>query len=642
MKTNWMFPCAVLFAANVCLAGAVKSPDGRIVLSFALKDAGAAKSCPMYSVSFKGKPIVVESRLGFDLDDGSPLNDGFEVQSTETSSHDSTWKSVYGERSTIRDNYQQMTVKLSQKKTHALELVFRCYDSGAAICYRIPKSASRDKINIKRENTEFRFNADHTAWCVTSAQGKYARKTISKMGSGVERPLTLKVDDSTYVAIAEARMVDYARMKLGRSKARPHSVVSELSGTVQAALPLTTPWRAIMIAESPGRLLENNDIILNLNAPCAIKDTSWIKPGKVIREVTLTTRGGKACVDFAAKHNLQYVEFDAGWYGHEYSNKSDARTVTVDPKRSPGPLDLPEVIRYANKRKVGIILYVNRRAMERQLDDLLPLYERWGIKGLKYGFVPVGNQKSTVWLHEAVRKAARHKLMVDAHDEYRPTGYSRTYPNFMTQEGIGGDETSPSNSQTLTILFTRMLSGAGDNTICYYDKRVDKNASHAYQLAKAVCLYSPWQFLYWYDRPEASPGKKGGAGGQKGVIGDEPELEFFDHVPTVWDDTKVIQGSIGRYAVIARRSGENWFIGCMNSGEDRTLKVPLNFLPPKKKYVAHIYCDDPKVDTRSHVRIDRFTVDANTVLKASMTPKGGQAIRIVAAAPSDSYPLYSN
>ena len=642
MKTNWILLCVVLCVANVCPAGAVKSPDGRITLSFELKNIAGAKGCPTYSVSFRGRPLIAESRIGFDLSDGSALSDSFEVQSTDTSSHDSTWKSLYGERSTIVDKYNQMTIKLSGKKTSALELVFRCYDSGAAFRYRIPRSASQDKINIKQENTEFRFLADHAAWCVTSAQGKYAKKTISKMGSRIERPLTLKVDDGTYVAIAEAGLVDYARMKLGRSKTSPRSVVSELSGAVQAALPLTTPWRVIMIAESPGRLLENNDIILNLNAPCAIKDTSWIKPGKVIREVTLTTRGGKACVDFAARHNMQYVEFDAGWYGHEYSNKSDARTVTVDPKRSPGPLDLPEVIRYAGKHKIGIILYVNRRAMERQLDDILPLYERWGIKGLKYGFVPVGSQKATIWLHQAVRKAARRKLMVDVHDEYRPTGYSRTYPNFMTQEGIGGDETSPSNSQTLTILFTRMLAGAGDNTICYYDKRVDRNASHAYQLAKSVCLYSPWQFLYWYDRPEASPRKKGGAGGQMGVIGDEPELEFYDRVPTVWDDTRVIHGAIGKYAVIARRSGENWFIGCMNSGEARTLKAPLDFLKPKKKYVAHIYCDDPKVETRTHVRIDRFLVDSDTVLKVFMTPKGGQAIRLVPAVTADSYPLYGN
>ncbi|MBM3892327.1 MAG: alpha-glucosidase, partial [Verrucomicrobia bacterium] len=288
-----------------------------------------------------------------------------------------------------------------------------------------------------------------------------------------------------------------------------------------------------MVADSPGRLLENNDLVLNLNDPCAIADTSWIKPGKVIREVTLTTIGGKACVDFAARRGLQYVEFDAGWYGHEYDDASDARAVNVDPKRSKGPLDLHEVIRYANEHGIGIILYVNRRALERQLDDILPLYRKWGVKGVKYGFVNVGSQQWTSWLHEAIRKAAQHQLMVDVHDEYRPTGYSRTYPNLMTVEGISGDETKPVNSQTLTVLFARFLAGPADNTICYYDKRVDDNATHAYQLAKAVCLFSPWQFLYWYDRPAGSPQKVGGAGGAETGIGNEPELEFYDHVPTV-------------------------------------------------------------------------------------------------------------
>jgi alpha-glucosidase len=382
-------------------------------------------------------------------------------------------------------------------------------------------------------------------------------------------------------------------------------------------------------------LLEHNYLILNLNEPCAIEDTSWIKPGKVIREVTLTTAGGMACVDFAAEHNLQYVEFDAGWYGHEYSDKSDARTISVDPKRSKGPLDLHAVIEYARQRDIGIILYVNRRALERQLNEILPLYERWGIKGVKYGFVQVGSQKWTAWLHEAVRKAAEHHLMVDIHDEYRPSGYSRTYPNLMTQEGVAGDETRPSNSLTLTILFTRMLAGAADNTICYYDRRVDENASHAYQLAKSVCLYSPWQFLYWYDRPDRSPRKTSGAGGSRNVIGDEPELEFFDHVPTVWDDTKVICGEIGEYAVIARRSGESWFIGCMNGEAPRTLDVPLDFLDPDRTYVAHIYSDNLAVRTRTHVKISRWMVNSATILKVDLAARGGQAIRICPATADD-------
>jgi alpha-glucosidase len=223
--------------------------------------------------------------------------------------------------------------------------------------------------------------------------------------------------------------------------------------------------------------------------------------------------------------------------------------------------------------------------------------------------------------------------MVDIHDEYRPTGYSRTYPNLMTQEGIGGDETSPENRQTLTILFTRMLAGAGDNTICYYDARVRRNSSHAYQLAKAVCLYSPWQFLYWYDRPAQSPHEAGGAGNSQRLIGDEPELEFFDAVPTVWDETRVLKGEIGQLAVIARRRGAEWYVGCMNAEQARTITLPLDFLEAGREYTATVYSDDPTVRTRTQVAVTRRTVDADTVLTISLSLQGGQAMRILPREP---------
>ena len=611
----------------------LQSPDGKLAVTFEVKDLADAKGCPVYSVSHHRKPMVSESRLGLDVEK-APLNAGFKIDKHSTSRHDNTWKPVYGERTVIRDHYNQLVVGLKevQPPQRRLQLTFRAYDTGAAFCYTIPKQPGLERATIPKEQTEFRFAADHTAWAVYSAQGKYAKVPLSQIKRGCERPLTIQVAEDRYVALAEARLVDYARMKFAPLTGHPHCLVSDLASPVSAALPLTTPWRVVMVADSPGQLLESNGLILNLNDPCAIKDTSWIKPGKVIREVTLTTTGGKACVDFAVRHNLQYVEFDAGWYGNEYDDASDATTVTVDPKRSKGPLDLPEVIRYGKEHGIGIILYVNRRALERQLDQILPLYRKWGVKGVKYGFVNVGSQQWTRWLHDAVRQAAEQHLMVDVHDEYRPTGYSRTYPNFMTQEGIAGDETSPVNSLTLTILFTRMLAGAADNTICYYNDRVDRNASHAYQLAKAVCFYSPWQFLYWYDRPSASPKKVGGAGGAETGIGAEPEIEFFDHVPTVWDDTKVLQGRIGEYAVIARRKGAEWFIGCMNSGQARTLDVPLGFLESGRKYTAHLYTDDSTVATRTHVKIERRPVDAKTVLKASLSAQGGEAIHIVPGA----------
>ncbi|MBI5394701.1 MAG: glycoside hydrolase family 97 N-terminal domain-containing protein [Verrucomicrobia bacterium] len=650
--------CAALcaLALPAVTAAELKSPDGKVVVLFSVRDDGGEKGCLFYGVSYRGKPILAESRLGLTLKEGLALTAGFKPVKLDCGSHDETWKPVYGERSSIRDHYNQLVVDLADGQTppRQLRLTFRAYDEGAAFCYTLPKQAAMDRVSITKENSEFRFTADHTAWAVYSAQGNYAKVALAKIKPGCERPLPVQVADDCYAAIGEAKLVDYARMKLAPlagtssrrrkeadspvAKVQPpppyvggYGLVSDLTGGVEAALPLTTPWRFVMVADSPGRLLENNFLLLNLNDPCAIADTAWIKPGKVIREVTLTTVGGKACVDFAVKRGLQYVEFDAGWYGHEYDDAADASAVNVDPKRSKGPLDLHEVIRYGNEHGIGVILYVNRRALEKQLDQILPLYKKWGVAGVKYGFVNVGTQQWTAWLHDAVRKAAAHQLMVDIHDEYRPTGYSRTYPNLMTQEGIAGDETSPLNTNTLTILFSRMLGGAADNTICYYDARVDRNATHACQLAKAVCLYSPWQFLYWYDRPPASPQKVGGAGNAETKIGDEPELEFYNAVPTVWDETQVIHGRIGEYAVIARRSGAAWFIGSLNSGEARTLDVPLKFLARDRKYAAHIYSDDPSAPTRTHVKVERRLVDATTTLKMEMSAQGGQAIRIVPA-----------
>ncbi len=605
----------------------VASPDGGVVATFEVKDFDGARGCLVYRVQYKGKPVLVDSRMGLEIE-GAPLRDSFELIRQVHGRRDKTWKPVYGERSVVRDRHNHATIEVRETRPprRTLQLTFRAYDEGAAFRYTIPRQEGLDRVTITRELTEFRFPADFAAWAVYSAQGNYEETTLSRVRRGCERPLTVRTDDGAYAAIGEARLVDYARMKFDPLKAPEPALVSALSGAVTSDTPLTTPWRFAMAGDSPGALLERNDLLLNLNDPCAIADTSWIRPGKVIREVTLTTAGGRSCVDFAVKRNLQYVEFDAGWYGNEYDDRADATAVNLDPKRSKGPLDLAEVIRYGNERGVGVILYVNRRALERQLDEILPLYRKWGVKGVKFGFVNVGPQQWTAWLHRAVRKAAENRLMVDIHDEYRPTGYSRTYPNLMTQEGIAGDETRPANSLTLTILFTRCLAGAADNTICYYDRRVDENASHAYQLAKAVCLYSPWQFLYWYDRPESSR--------------DEPELEFYDRLPTVWDDTKVIHGRIGEFAVLARRRGDEWFVGGMNAGEARTLDVPLSFLDKGRRWTAHVYSDDPGAPTRTKVRVERFTVNAGTTLRMSMRERGGQAVRIAPATAGEAHPPY--
>jgi alpha-glucosidase len=589
----------------------LESPDKAVRAAIDLSPEGALT----YRVDFKGKPVISASRLGFTTEDKADLTAGYSFVSEARTAVNQTWKPPFGERSLVADAYQSLTLAHKIKGAGDLTLTLECraYNAGFAFRYVFPKQ-TRTQLDIAKENTEFAFTGNHRAWPVYSAQGTYKPALLSEVKDGAERPLTVELTDGPVVAIGEAGLFTFARMKFAPLAGKPNTLVSKLDGRAVLPLPGATPWRYVMVADSAARLLEQNDFILNLNEPSKIADTSWIKPGKVIRETSLTTTGGKACVDFAKVMNLQYVEFDAGWYGHEYDDASDARTVTLDPKRSKGPLDLQEVIRYGKEKGVGVLLYVNRRELERRLDELLPLYKSWGVAGLKYGFVNVGNQKWTAWLHEAIRKAGEAGLMLDIHDEYRLTGNQRTWPNVMTVEGISGNEEMPEAAHNCALPFTRYLCGPGDYTPCWYNNRVKNTRAH--QLALPAVYYSPWQFLFWYDNPS--------------LYKADPELDFWRQIPTVWDDTKVLNAKIGAYATVARRSGDAWFVGSINALERRTLALPLTFLTPGKTYTAQIYSDAaPDGSDRTKVACATREVTAADTLSADMAANGGHAVRLV-------------
>jgi alpha-glucosidase len=603
----------------------IKSPDGKITVTVGTGDSSAV----LYSVAIDDSIIIQNSRMGFLLGEGQEVGKNLEIISFSEMEVNQSWKPVYGERSEIKDHFNEAKIQLKEKSSsaRAFEITFRVYNEGVAFNYTFSAQSENETLHIQKELTEFRLTRNFECWASERAQSEIRKIQVNSIEKPVERPLVVEAGN-WLLAVGEAKLIDFARMKfvVGENE---NSLVAFLEGEATVNLPYTTPWRTIMIGKSAGELLENNHFYENLNDPCAIEDVSWIKPGKVIREVTLTTQGGFACVDFAAENGLQYVEFDAGWYGNEYDDTSDASTITVDPKRSPGPLDLHRVIEYAETKGIGIILYVNRRALEKQLDDILPLYKSWGIKGVKYGFVQVGSQEWTTWLHDAVKKAAENKLMVDIHDEYRPTGFSRTYPNLLTQEGIRGDEESPSNEHTLITMFTRMLAGAGDNTNCYYAPRVtEKMGGHVSQLAKAVMIYSPWQFLFWYDRPDGSPGKKGGAGDSDGFIKNHPELDFFKNTPTVWDESKVLESEIGQFATIARRSGNDWFLGSLTGNEPRTCTIDFKFLDSGADYSATVYSFDPESESSTKVKIEQIQINSNTKLEFEILANSGLAIQI--------------
>ncbi|GAA5221341.1 glycoside hydrolase family 97 protein [Membranihabitans marinus] len=598
----------------------IVSPNGQVELKLEV-----LSGQPYYSVFVDGEEWVGYSELGLEMAGSEISFKDVSMASVNIYSIDSLWSPVYGEASVYREHFQggNIQYKANQSTQKGYNLEVKVFDTGIAFRYHI---ASEQSVTVLSELTTFNLPSNAQTWVTHTAQGKIEKMSVSNIEEeAVERPLLVELSDHQYIAIGEAGLYDFARMKLKGNKTGP-GLQASLASKIEYPGSFKSPWRFIMLGHSPNTLLQNNELVLHLSPPNAIGKTDWIEPGKVIREVTLTTQGGMACVDFAVKHGIRYVEFDAGWYGNEYDDASDATTVTVDPKRSKGPLELQKVIDYAESKNIGIILYLNRRSLERQLEEVLPLLHSWGIKGVKYGFVRVGDQEWTKWLHDAVALAAKYKLMVDIHDEYRPTGMSRTYPNLLTQEGIRGDEESPDNTMVLKTIYTRMLAGAGDHTVCYFADRVETMGSHGSQLAKTVCLYSPWQFVYWYDRPEASPRKVGGAGKNEMFIAEIPELGFFDAVPTVWDETKILGGYPGLYNVTARRNGKNWYLGVINGEEERKLDLSLTFLDDNATYDAIIYTDDPSLNPPHRLRIDQEVVDSRSQLSLEINSNNGAAI----------------
>ncbi|MFB9057351.1 glycoside hydrolase family 97 N-terminal domain-containing protein [Mariniflexile ostreae] len=642
----------VLFACKASDKTELVSPDGTKTISFFYDENSNNLS---FSIQYDNQDVVLPSTLEL-FSKEIEFSGNLSILKVENSTVNNVWHSNFSELSNIPDHYNQTKIYLKLGEAQ-INLIGRAYNEGIAFAYEIPEQNNISEIGLD-EIIHYNFDKDYPVWSTPkrepgklTAQGEYKKIPLSQLEAGAERPLVIEVNDSLVVALAEAKLVDYARLSFNKGTSSKYSILSELDGkmgeqkqdTISGAiisnrdsegvkvhkkLPFQSPWRVVMIGKSHGELLENNYILQNLNDPSEIADESWIKPGKVLRETTLTTQGAFAAIDFVVEHNMQYIMFDAGWYGDEMKNESDATTVALDPKRSKGPLDMEAVTAYGKERGIGLILYVNRRALEKQLDEILPLFKTWGIAGIKFGFVRVGDQEATAWMHEAIKKAADYGMIVNVHDEYRPTGFSRTYPNLLTQEGIRGDEETVPNAHTLISMFTRTLAGASDNTICYYSTRVDAMGSRASQLAKAVCIFSPLQFLYWYDKPAASPEKKDGLWGDTRHIGNEPELEFFDNVPTTWDETRVLEAEMGALGVIARRKGKEWFIGGINGDEARKAVLDFSFLDPNQTYKAKVYTDDETIKTRTRVKIETAKLTKDSKMELNVKSNNGFAFHI--------------
>ncbi|MFA6335776.1 MAG: glycoside hydrolase family 97 catalytic domain-containing protein [Bacteroidales bacterium] len=610
------------------------SPDGAYEFTFYQRLIAPGEKQMYYTLSYKGKPVVEESELGILIENQifeSALavpNDTCKVwgenlnyTGVQRASFDETWKPVYGEHTAIRNNYNEMTVSFrkgeasikpsgdgyDKNKSYYMNLIVRVYNEGVAVRYHFPEPSNGLFLHIVGEQTQFTMPQGTLAYYEPWAQGPYSLLSLKNWKGQSERPLTMKLTNGLTVALAEAQMTDYARMKFSLNATKPNTLQAVIYGSVDVIPAYSTPWRVIMAAEKPIELMANKDIIFNLNPENKLRDVSWIKPGKAVRIEKVTQEDAKKNVDFAAEHGLQYIHLDAGWYGPEMKMSSQATKVSKTKD-----INIPELTAYAATKGIGLWVYVNQRALIQQLDSILPLYKKWGIKGLKFGFVQVGNQYWTTWLHEAVKKCAEYGLMVDIHDEYRPTGFSRTYPNLMTQEGVRGNEEMPDADHNTILPFTRYLAGPADYTICYYNTRV-KN-THAHQLALSVVYYSPIQFMYWYDQPSAYQG--------------EPEIEFLDKVKTVWDDTKVIDGRVGEFVTIARRSGDEWFVGSITNTQERKITIPTSFLEKGKRYTLKMYQDDDKIKTRTKVGITEKKIKGGDMLNFDLKASGGVALHI--------------
>ena len=618
---------------SVCAAAPerleVASPDGTHRMACYTARTASGVNTLYYEVTYKGKKVIGQSRAGLELDNRvwekalgfrkleqpDCWMDNLEVDSVSYGKHDEVWHPLYGERSTVRDAYNAGTLYLSKKdgSKYRLNIEVRAYDEGVAFRYFFPEHPQAIFHKVVGDLTEYTLPEGTKAWAEEWAQAPFDHVDVNALKHPVERALTLELPGGEWMALADADVDDWCLTKFIASSEKRNTLESMMYSPVDAVTYFASPWKVIMVADKPGELLEHNDIIQNLNPPCEVTDASWVKPGKIMRETTLTTKGAMETIDFCAAHRIPYMLFDWQWYMPCTSFDGDATKVV-------SKLDLPKVIAYGKKKGVGVWLYVNQHALQKQMRELFPLLHKWGVVGVKSGFVQYASHRWSVWLHDMVRYAAENKLMINIHDEFRPSGFSRTYPNLLTQEGIHGNEEFPDATHNTILPFTRMINGAADYTICYYDKRL-KN-THAHQLAASLIFYSPLQTIFWYDKPS--------------LYGGEPEIEWFEQLQTVFDDSKVIGGTPGKNVTIARRSGEDWFVGLITNNEASTQKVDLSFLEEGQTYVAHLYTDGGKeTGTRTQVKCGKMLVDGKQTLTFSLKPRGGAAIRLTPASDKD-------
>jgi alpha-glucosidase len=646
------------------------SPDGSIKVSVEINGEGS----PGYKIIRNGKEIVGESRLGFILTDAPKIQRNMQFISKETRSSDSKWDQPWGEWKTIRDHFNELRVRLSENgnKARMFDVVFRIYNDGVGFRTEFPEQPNLKIANIQEELTQFNLSKDATAWWNTAMESNreeylYNKTPIAEMGLS-QTPMTVKLADGTHIAFHEAALVDYAGMNIQKVEGGLLKAVLTPSGggaKVVRTLPFNTPWRTMQIADNAAGLY-NNQLILNLNEPNKLGDVSWIKPRKYMgiwwgmhldtqswasgAKHGATTANAKATIVFAAKHGftgLLVEGWNEGWDGDWFANGDEFSFTKAYPD-----FDIKAVAAYGNKKGVKLIGHhetsANAAHYETQMEDGFKLYQSLGMDAVKTGYVSdaggfrvKGEDGKTVFTwHESqasavhhlkvVETAAKYHIAVNPHEPIKDTGLRRTYPNWVSREGQRGQEYNawavPKNppEHEANMIFTRMLSGPMDFTpgVLSLKGRGDSDilSTEAKQLALYIVLYSPIQMAA--DLPENY---------EKHMA----SFQFIKDVAVDWEDSRVLAGEVGDYAVIVRkeRSGEHWFLGAVGDEQARVVDIKLDFLNPGKSYTAEIYRDGDDADYRTEKRhsivIEKRKVQAGDVMTIKMAPGGGQAIRFV-------------
>jgi len=631
----------------------LKSPDGRIVARFeTVRDEQPALIGQfVYSVTFHGRPLIDRSSLALHLEGMRPLGAAVRIVSQAPSAIDSTYHLIAGKASTVRDHYNAVHVDLVEDNLQHRKLAIeaRAYDDGVAFRYIVPDQSPIREFRETREATEFRISRDATTYALvlphyrTMYESEYLKLNASAFANAnglstkvlIGLPLLMQVPGVGWMAITEADLRGNSAMYLVNPSSGwgGHHFESRLAPgddpevAVTGTLPHHSAWRVLLIGDEPGRLVESN-IITNLNPESEIKDTSWIHPGLTAWDwwsgsigpdgkPAFTTATMKYYVDFAAKSGFPYMLVDAGW------------SVPNDITQMNGKVDIPELVHYATSKNVKIWIWLAYREVDRQMEEAFPLYEKWGVAGLKIDFVERDDQRGIDFYYRAAQKAAEHHLMLDFHGATKPTGISRTYPNVLGYEAVLGLEQSRAGGRDnpdhrVTLPFTRMLAGPMDYTPGGFDNVTEADfvaraphpmvmGTRSAQLAMYVIYEAPFQMVS--DTPKAYQ--------------DQPAFEFIEHAPATWDETKVLDGLPGESITIARRKGDEWFLGSMTNWTGRDVEMPLTFLG-SGRYTAEIYADAPDAaQYPKSVRVRRQAVDSGTKLAIKMAPGGGYAVRFV-------------